>query len=141
VNDVQQGETINRFGKECDRSCVQGALPVFWGVVGGDDDDGNVLGFAHATKPFHDEKPVLQRPAHIHGIGREHEIQKDQIRFFRGYNACRPRTVSSHKYLVATGVQKHGQRFQDDLVVIHHQYLLKTWYVRFFIHTINSLLI
>ena len=77
----------------------------------------------HPPQPFDDEKTVLQRAAHIRRVGREGEVEQNQIRFVLAYHTQGFRSVGGRRHLIPPGGQLLQNGFQNDLVVVHHQNL------------------
>jgi len=67
------------------------------------------------------KNPSWSAPPTFCRIGREVKVEQDQIRPFPANHADGSGTVNGREYLVTFALQRDGQCFQNDLIVIHHQ--------------------
>ena len=114
---------VNRLEEDIQNPRRQAPVFVFRQITGSDRDYRDMLRLVHAPEPTQEQESIPRDATAVCDVGREIQVQEDQVRPRFAEDANGARTVLRSVDFVSEGPQLVGGHLQDQAVVIDHQNL------------------
>ena len=110
---------VNRLAEETRHPGRPAPLFVFGWISAGGDNDRDPFRFIHSPQPIHNSEAIPVDGATVGHIGREVDVEKDEIGLLPSDGAKRGRAVLRGEHLITFRLQQFGHRLQEHKVVIN----------------------